>query len=120
MFITGLVMEMDEGELCLIDSGIKNLSDLPLSPQLHTLNLHCNSIHTIDNLYLLRHLRHLDLSSNQIVRIEGLEALVSLRTLNLSCNLIQVVEGLENLRYTHFYMITGNKAIISDQSFCST
>ncbi|XP_038050851.1 leucine-rich repeat and coiled-coil domain-containing protein 1-like [Patiria miniata] len=85
-------------ELCMIDAGVRNLSSLRLASSLHTLNLHCNQISTIDGLTGLQHLQHLDLSSNQIARIEGLEALTGLRTLNLSCNKIKVVTGLGSLR----------------------
>ncbi|KAL5022406.1 hypothetical protein ScPMuIL_001561 [Solemya velum] len=91
-------IDMDSAELCLIDSGIKTLDNVPVRPNLQVLNLHSNYISRIENLSCLQLLRHLDLSSNQISRIEGLDRLVSLRTLNLSCNVIAVVEGLENLR----------------------
>ena len=91
-------LDMNSEELCLIDSGIRSLRDVPLSAQLHVLNLHCNQLQRIENLHTLQYLKHLDLSSNQIRSIEGLDTLGSLRTLNLACNLLQVVEGLNNLR----------------------
>ena len=91
-------LDLSSDELCLIDSGIHNLKEIPLHSGLQVLNLHCNQVQCIDNLGNLQHLRHLDLSSNQISRIEGLEALVSLRTLNLACNLIQTIDGISNLR----------------------
>lgn len=70
-----------------------SFADIPLSSELHTLNLHCNQISRIERLGHLSNLQHLDLSSNCIQRIEGLSALANLRTLNLSCNLITKVEG---------------------------
>ncbi|XP_063155511.1 leucine-rich repeat and coiled-coil domain-containing protein 1 [Candoia aspera] len=85
------------GELSLMDKGIKSLAELPLSSELHTLNLHCNLISRIERLDHLLNLQHLDLSSNRIRWIEGLSHLANLRTLNLACNLITKVEGLENL-----------------------
>ncbi|XP_071820729.1 leucine-rich repeat and coiled-coil domain-containing protein 1-like isoform X3 [Apostichopus japonicus] len=85
-------------EVCLIDAGISNIMDLALSPDTETLNLHCNSLTTIDNLHNLAGLRHLDLSSNAITTMAGLVGLVALRTLNLSCNLINVVENLQDLQ----------------------
>ncbi|XP_015744327.1 leucine-rich repeat and coiled-coil domain-containing protein 1 [Python bivittatus] len=85
------------GELSLMDKGIKSLAELPLSSELHTLNLHSNLISRIERLDHLLNLQHLDLSSNCIHWIEGLSCLANLRTLNLACNLITKVEGLENL-----------------------
>ncbi|XP_026546982.1 leucine-rich repeat and coiled-coil domain-containing protein 1 isoform X1 [Notechis scutatus] len=85
------------GELSLMDKGIKSLAELPLSSELHTLNLHCNLIARIESLDHLLNLEHLDLSSNRIHWIEGLSCLANLRTLNLACNLITKVEGLEKL-----------------------
>ncbi|KAM3841718.1 leucine-rich repeat and coiled-coil domain-containing protein 1 [Vipera latastei] len=85
------------GELSLMDKGIKSLAELPLSSELHTLNLHCNLISRVESLDHLLNLQHLDLSSNRIHWIEGLSSLANLRTLNLACNLITKVEGLENL-----------------------
>ncbi|XP_064641246.1 leucine-rich repeat and coiled-coil domain-containing protein 1-like [Lineus longissimus] len=90
--------ENAETEMCLLDSGVQSLKDVPLHPGLQVLNLHCNYIREIENLHMLRSLFHLDLSSNQINSIEGLECLVSLKTLNLSCNNIRVVKSIENLR----------------------
>ncbi|XP_046547844.1 leucine-rich repeat and coiled-coil domain-containing protein 1-like [Haliotis rubra] len=91
-------VDLDSNELCLIDSGVHDIRDVPLRPHLLVLNLHSNYIQQIHNLSRLQQLRHLDLSSNQITRIQGLEGLVSLRTLNLSCNLIAEVSGLSPLR----------------------
>ncbi|XP_033122798.1 leucine-rich repeat and coiled-coil domain-containing protein 1-like isoform X2 [Anneissia japonica] len=94
-----LLMEPDKAhEICLIDSDISSLQDLPLVGHIQTLNLHCNKISIIENLQHLKFLKHLDLSSNQIVVMQGLGALVSLRTLNLACNVIQQIKGLRNLR----------------------
>uniref|UniRef100_A0A8D2IJE8 Leucine-rich repeat and coiled-coil domain-containing protein 1 n=1 Tax=Varanus komodoensis TaxID=61221 RepID=A0A8D2IJE8_VARKO len=73
------------------------LGELPLSSELHTLNLHCNQISRIERLDHLVNLQHLDLSSNCIHWIEGLSSLSNLRILNLACNLITKVEGLEKL-----------------------
>ncbi|NXW85520.1 LRCC1 protein, partial [Alopecoenas beccarii] len=92
-----------------------SLLELPLRPDLHTLNAHCNRIARIEGLGHLQNLRHLDLSSNQIRRIEGLSSLAQLRTLSLSCNLITKVEGLEklfnltvlNLSYNHIHDLSG-------------
>lgn len=70
-----------------------SLSDVPLSPTITSLNLHCNHIPRIEGLTSAWHLQHLDLSSNCISQIEGLSSLTGLRTLNLSCNLITKVEG---------------------------
>ncbi|XP_071660073.1 leucine-rich repeat and coiled-coil domain-containing protein 1 isoform X2 [Patagioenas fasciata] len=92
-----------------------SLLELPLRPNLHTLNAHCNRITRIEGLSHLQNLRHLDLSSNQIRRIEGLSSLAQLRTLSLSCNLITKVEGLEklfhltvlNLSYNHICDLSG-------------
>ena len=70
-----------------------SLLEVPLSPTVTSLNLHCNRISRIEALTSGGHLRHLDLSSNRISHIEGLASLTSLRTLNLSCNLIAKVEG---------------------------
>ncbi|XP_053100446.1 leucine-rich repeat and coiled-coil domain-containing protein 1 isoform X2 [Hemicordylus capensis] len=105
----------NSGELSLMDKGIKSLEEIPLSSELHTLNLHCNQISRIERLDHVLNLQHLDLSSNHIHRIEGLSALVNLRTLNLSCNLITKVEGLEkllnltklNLSYNRIHDLTG-------------
>ncbi|XP_044280271.1 leucine-rich repeat and coiled-coil domain-containing protein 1 isoform X2 [Varanus komodoensis] len=87
----------EAGELSLMDKGIKSLGELPLSSELHTLNLHCNQISRIERLDHLVNLQHLDLSSNCIHWIEGLSSLSNLRILNLACNLITKVEGLEKL-----------------------
>ncbi|XP_043921997.1 leucine-rich repeat and coiled-coil domain-containing protein 1 [Protopterus annectens] len=85
------------GDLCLIDKNISSLLEIPLDPNLQSLNLHCNQISKIEGLSHVWHLRHLDLSSNQITCIKGLGTLTFLRTLNLSCNLITKVEGLDGL-----------------------
>uniref|UniRef100_A0A672GMS2 Leucine-rich repeat and coiled-coil domain-containing protein 1 n=1 Tax=Salarias fasciatus TaxID=181472 RepID=A0A672GMS2_SALFA len=74
-----------------------SLLDIPLSPTVSSLNLHCNHIERIEGLASAWHLHHLDLSSNRISKIEGLSSLSSLRTLNLSCNLISAAEGLSGL-----------------------
>uniref|UniRef100_A0A8C3KJ70 Leucine-rich repeat and coiled-coil domain-containing protein 1 n=1 Tax=Calidris pygmaea TaxID=425635 RepID=A0A8C3KJ70_9CHAR len=103
------------GELCLMDKGVRSLLEFSLSSDLHTLNLHGNSITRIEGLCHLRNLQHLDLSSNQIRRIEGLGSLANLRTLSLSCNLITKVEGLEklfnltmlNLSYNRIHDLSG-------------
>ncbi|KAJ7338962.1 hypothetical protein JRQ81_012864 [Phrynocephalus forsythii] len=103
------------GELSLMDKDIKSLGELPLHPELHTLNLHCNHISRIEGLDHLSNLQHLDLSSNHISSIEGLSSLASLCTLNLACNKITKVEGLEklinltklNLSYNHIHDLTG-------------
>ncbi|CAI5779306.1 leucine-rich repeat and coiled-coil domain-containing protein 1 isoform X1 [Podarcis lilfordi] len=103
------------GELSLMDKGVKSLAEIPLSSELHTLNLHCNQISRIESLGHMLNLQHLDLSSNRIHRIEGLSSLTNLRTLNLACNLITKVEGLEklfnltrlNLSYNRIHDLTG-------------
>ncbi|NXR81172.1 LRCC1 protein, partial [Pycnonotus jocosus] len=107
------------GELSLMDKGVKSLRDVPLSPDLHTLNAHCNLIARIQGLDHLRNLQHLDLSSNQIRRIEGLGSLAELRTLSLSCNLLTKVEGLEklfnltllNLSYNRIHDLSGFQSL---------
>ncbi|KAM4605383.1 leucine-rich repeat and coiled-coil domain-containing protein 1 [Polymixia lowei] len=88
---------MADRELSLIDKNLTSLLEVPLSPTVTSLNLHCNRIPRIEGLTSTWHLRHLDLSSNHISQIEGLDSLTSLRTLNLSCNLITKVEGLNGL-----------------------
>ncbi|CAJ1072712.1 leucine-rich repeat and coiled-coil domain-containing protein 1 [Xyrichtys novacula] len=106
---------MGEKELSLIDKSVTSLLDVPLSPNVTSLNLHCNHIQRIEGLASTWHLRHLDLSSNCISKIEGLNSLTSLRTLNLSCNLITKVEGLNglvnltrlNLSYNQINNLTG-------------
>ncbi|XP_034470352.1 LOW QUALITY PROTEIN: leucine-rich repeat and coiled-coil domain-containing protein 1 [Hippoglossus hippoglossus] len=106
---------MGNKELSLIDKEITSLLDIPLSPTVTSLNLHCNHIPRIEGLTSAWHLRHLDLSSNCISKIEGLSSLTSLRTLNLSCNLIAKVEGLNglvnltrlNLSYNQINNLTG-------------
>ncbi|KAF7668417.1 hypothetical protein LDENG_00014550 [Lucifuga dentata] len=102
-------------ELSLIDKKISSLLEVPLSPSVTSLNLHCNCIPRIEGLTSAWHLLHLDLSSNCISQIEGLGSLTSLRTLNLSCNLITKVEGLNdlvnltrlNLSYNQINSLTG-------------
>ncbi|XP_062261334.1 leucine-rich repeat and coiled-coil domain-containing protein 1 [Platichthys flesus] len=106
---------MGNKELCLIDKEITSLLDIPLSPTVTSLNLHCNHIPRIEGLTSAWHLQQLDLSSNCISKIEGLSSLTSLRTLNLSCNLITKVEGLNglvnltrlNLSYNQINNLTG-------------
>ncbi|XP_059200121.1 leucine-rich repeat and coiled-coil domain-containing protein 1 [Centropristis striata] len=106
---------MGDKELCLINKNITSLLDVPLSPTVTSLNLHCNHIPGIEGLTSAWHLRHLDLSSNCISKIEGLSSLTALRTLNLSCNLITKVEGLNglvnltrlNLSYNKINNLTG-------------
>ncbi|XP_074507838.1 leucine-rich repeat and coiled-coil domain-containing protein 1 isoform X1 [Sebastes fasciatus] len=106
---------MGDKELSLIDQNITSLLDVPLSPTVTSLNLHCNHIPGIEGLTSAWHLRHLDLSSNCISKIEGLSSLTYLRTLNLSCNLITKVEGLNglvnltrlNLSYNQINNLTG-------------
>ncbi|KAM8850653.1 leucine-rich repeat and coiled-coil domain-containing protein 1 [Spinachia spinachia] len=106
---------MGDRELSLIDQNITSLLDVPLSPTVTSLNLHCNHIPGIQGLTSAGRLRHLDLSSNCISKIEGLSSLTCLRTLNLSCNLITKVEGLNglvnltrlNLSYNQINNITG-------------
>lgn len=90
--------DTDGHELCLIDSGIKSLLNVPIRPNLQVINLHSNFIQRIENLQNVYQLKHLDLSSNQLTYIEGLEGLASLRTLNLSCNFLSDVRGLAGLR----------------------
>ncbi|XP_045142349.1 leucine-rich repeat and coiled-coil domain-containing protein 1 isoform X2 [Echinops telfairi] len=85
------------GDLCLLDKGLRSISELSLDSALHTINLRCNNISKIEALDHIWNLQHLDLSSNQISQIEGLSTLSNLCTLNLSCNLITRVEGLEEL-----------------------
>ncbi|XP_021352009.1 leucine-rich repeat and coiled-coil domain-containing protein 1-like [Mizuhopecten yessoensis] len=92
------MVDTESHELCLIDSGISSLQQVPLRTHLHSLNLHGNYIQVIDNLSHLHSLKHLDLSSNQINFIDGLDRLDSLRTLNLSCNFLTDVRGLAGLR----------------------
>ncbi|XP_054481090.1 leucine-rich repeat and coiled-coil domain-containing protein 1 [Anoplopoma fimbria] len=106
---------MGDKELSLIDKNITSLLDVPVSPTVTSLNLHCNHIPGIEGLTSAWHLRHLDLSSNCISKIEGLSSLTFLRTLNLSCNLITKVEGLNglvnltrlNLSYNQINNLTG-------------
>ncbi|KAM4552463.1 leucine-rich repeat and coiled-coil domain-containing protein 1 [Odontesthes bonariensis] len=106
---------MGEKELSLIDRNVSSLLDIPLTPTVASLNLHCNHIPRIEGLTSAWHLRHLDLSSNRISKIEGLSSLTSLRTLNLSGNLIAKVEGLNglvnltklNLSYNQINNLTG-------------
>ncbi|XP_058504242.1 leucine-rich repeat and coiled-coil domain-containing protein 1 isoform X2 [Solea solea] len=106
---------MGDNELSLIDKNITSLLDIPRSPTVSSLNLHCNRIPRIEGLTSAWHLRHLDLSSNCISNIEGLSSLAALRTLNLSCNLITKVEGLNglvnltrlNLSYNRINNLTG-------------
>uniref|UniRef100_A0A8C3G976 Leucine-rich repeat and coiled-coil domain-containing protein 1 n=1 Tax=Cyclopterus lumpus TaxID=8103 RepID=A0A8C3G976_CYCLU len=106
---------MGDKELSLIDKNIISLLDVPLSPTVTSLNLHCNNIPGIEGLTSAWHLRHLDLSSNCISKIEGLNSLTFLRTLNLSCNSITKVEGLNglvnltrlNLSYNQINSLTG-------------
>ncbi|XP_072220162.1 leucine-rich repeat and coiled-coil domain-containing protein 1 [Leuresthes tenuis] len=106
---------MGEKELSLIDRNLSSLLDVPLTPTVTSLNLHCNCIPRIEGLTSAWHLRHLDLSSNRISKIEGLSSLTSLRTLNLSSNLIAKVEGLNglvnltklNLSYNQINNLTG-------------
>lgn len=91
-------MEADsDDELCLIDSGITSLTEVPVQSNLHSLDLHCNQIVRIENLLQSQNLAFLDLSSNLIHKIEGLSTLTNLKTLNLSSNRIQRVEGLRTL-----------------------
>ncbi|XP_023596731.1 leucine-rich repeat and coiled-coil domain-containing protein 1 isoform X2 [Trichechus manatus latirostris] len=85
------------GDLCLLDKGLRSISELSLDSTLHTINLHCNKISKIKAIDHIWNLQHLDLSSNQISQIEGLSTLTNLCTLNLSCNLITKIEGLEEL-----------------------
>ncbi|KAM9198713.1 leucine-rich repeat and coiled-coil domain-containing protein 1 isoform 7-T8 [Dugong dugon] len=85
------------GDLCLLDKGLRSISELSLDSTLHTINLHCNNISKIKAIDHIWNLQHLDLSSNQISQIEGLSTLTNLCTLNLSCNLITKIEGLEEL-----------------------
>nr|XP_020490923.1 leucine-rich repeat and coiled-coil domain-containing protein 1 [Labrus bergylta] len=106
---------MGDKDLSLIDKNITSLLEVPISPTVTSLNLHCNHISRIEGLTSAWHLRHLDLSSNCISKIEGLGSLTSLRTLNLSCNLIDKVEGLNglvnltslNLSYNQINNLTG-------------
>ncbi|XP_076602078.1 leucine-rich repeat and coiled-coil domain-containing protein 1 [Chaetodon auriga] len=106
---------MGDKDLSLIDKNITCLHDVPLSPTVTSLNLHCNHIPRIEGLTSAWHLLHLDLSSNCISKIEGLNSLTSLRTLNLSSNLITKVEGLNglvnltrlNLSYNRLNNLTG-------------
>ncbi|NXO67402.1 LRCC1 protein, partial [Phainopepla nitens] len=102
-----------------VGASLRSLQDVSLSPDLHTLNAHCNLITRIQGLDHLRNLQHLDLSSNQIRRIEGLGSLAKLRTLSLSCNLLTKVEGLEklfnltmlNLSYNRIHDLSGFRSL---------
>lgn len=85
-------------EFCLMDAGVQNLKDLPLTAHIQSINLHCNQIAKIENLRNLRHLCHLDLSSNHLTRIEGLDGLLNLRTLNVACNQLSTITGLRSLK----------------------
>ena len=89
---------MNSIELCLIDVGLTSLKNLELSSGIINLNVHCNRIQKIENLFHLTTLKHLDLSSNDISKLSGLSACSSLQTLNLACNCIQKVEGIDGLR----------------------
>jgi len=84
-------------ELCLIDSGITDLTKISIQEHLRVLNLHANHIERIQNVSRARFLVHLDLSSNQIQTIENISSLIRLKTLNLSCNCIRQVSGLSGL-----------------------
>jgi hypothetical protein len=46
--------DSDGHELCLIDSGIKTLLNVPLRPNLQVINLHSNFIQRIENFNNLR------------------------------------------------------------------
>ncbi|NWY75521.1 LRCC1 protein, partial [Erithacus rubecula] len=102
-----------------VGASLRSLRDVSLSPDLHTLNAHCNLISKIQGLDHLRNLQHLDLSSNQIRRIEGLGSLAKLRSLSLSCNLLTKVEGLEklfnltmlNLSYNRIHDLSGFQSL---------
>lgn len=91
--------DTEQLELCMIDSGVRDMKCLQLPTSLKYLNLHCNRISIIQNLVPLQQLKHLDLSSNEIAKISGLETCVCLETLNLACNIISKVEGIEEMRY---------------------
>ena len=91
--------DTEQLELCMIDSGVRDMKCLQLPTSLKYLNLHCNRISIIQNLVPLQQLKHLDLSSNEIAKISGLETCVCLETLNLACNIISKVEGIEEIRY---------------------
>ena len=91
--------DTEQLELCMIDSGVRDMKCLQLPASLKYLNLHCNQISLIQNLVPLHQLKHLDLSSNEIAKISGLETFGCLETLNLACNIISKVEGIEEMRY---------------------
>lgn len=97
LHLRSIRMFSSSDELCLIDAGVTDVSELPIREQLRVLNLHANHIERIQNVSHARFLVHLDLSSNRIQAIENLSPLARLRTLNLSCNCIQQVSGLSGL-----------------------
>ena len=99
------MMSHNPSEVCLIDANVTSISKLNLRPSVISLNLHCNSLKSIEGLGNLRNLKHLDLSSNAIEAITGLEGLNFLKYLNLSCNRITVVEGLESLRFVYINIL---------------
>jgi Leucine-rich repeat (LRR) protein len=80
---------------------------LPLE-ELPRLNLHGNSIRSIEGLGSLRNLRELILCFNEVSRLDGLEALPHLETLDLGFNLIKRVEGLAELPKLHTLELNNN------------
>lgn len=98
-----------ETEVCMLDAGIKDLSELNFSLGVTNLNLHCNIIDSMNWLSRLTTLKHLDLSSNRIGQIRGLSSCHLLQTLNLSCNLIEKVEGIHDLKILRKMVLSYNQ-----------
>ncbi|KAL5102967.1 Leucine-rich repeat and coiled-coil domain-containing protein 1 [Taenia crassiceps] len=85
--------------ICLIDANIENISDVPLSDDIETVNLHFNKICLIGPGAFPNSLTNLDLSSNCITTFCCDENLRNLKRLNLSANNIKAVEGFGYLRF---------------------
>lgn len=76
--------------------------------ELPRLNLHGNSIRSIECLDALRNLRELILSFNEVSRLDGLEKLPNLERLDLGFNLIKRIEGLAELPKLHTLELNNN------------
>ena len=99
--LDGQKVRRDVTELDLSNTGVTDLSNLTLLPNLETLNLRGNELENIYSLQWVSSLRHLDLACNQIRDAAPLADLVFLETLDVSGNQIGSISpffGLTNLQ----------------------
>lgn len=79
-------------------NSIDTLQGLQRLTALQTLNISSNCLTDLQGLFSLPHLLHLNLASNQLRNMQGLGSIPSLTKLNVAHNLLTSLVGLEALK----------------------